>query len=155
MTWNLYAPDGTLHATGATPRAALALLLPTHVKPSRTTAWAAHQADGWRLERNAPRRSPTRVPDVPAAVLAAAVDEARAVGFQWMRRADIAARAGVSTGLVSSAFGDMLGLKRAVLTEAVRIEDAAIVAQGLADGHPIAKGAPQALKDRAAELLTA
>lgn len=89
------------------------------------------------------------------AVLDAAMLEARAHGFQWIRRSDIAARAGVSVGLVSGAYGGLLALKREVMREAVRLGDAVIVAQGLADQNAIAKSAPQALKDRAAELLTA
>lgn len=88
-------------------------------------------------------------------ILQAALAEARVDGYQWITRNAIAARAGVSTGAVSLAYGGLVALKREVMREAVRTGDAAIIAQGLADGSTIAKSAPQALKDRAAELLTA
>lgn len=90
-----------------------------------------------------------------AKVLAAAIEEAKDVGFQWITREAVAMRAGVSVGGVNNAYGTMRDLKRAVLREAVAQEIVVIVAQGLADRHEIALSAPPALKEAAAAALTA
>lgn len=88
-----------------------------------------------------------------AAILAAAVEEAKEQGYQWITRDAVARRAGVGAGSVNVAFGRMVELKRAVLREAVARRIVEIVAQGLADGHPIAKDAPSDLKSEAVALL--
>lgn len=88
-----------------------------------------------------------------AAILAAAIEEAKEQGYQWITRDAVAKRAGVGAGSVNVAFGVMVELKRAVLREAVASRIAEIVAQGLADGHPIAKDADPDLKREAAALL--
>lgn len=156
MTWTLRDPAGAVTATGPTRRAVIATVAPGTRRPSQRAAWRKLVSDGWTATQD--HRTPR--PFVPAdenrrRILDAALAEARAQGFQWIRRCDVAKRAGVSSGLVSLAYDGMLGLKRAVMAEAVRLGDAVIVAQGLADGNAIAKGAPQALKERAAELMTA
>lgn len=74
-------------------------------------------------------------------------------GFQWITRERVAARAKVGVGTVNSAFRTMRDLKRAVLQHAVDTGIVEIVAQGLAEGHPITKAAPQALRDRAASYI--
>lgn len=89
-----------------------------------------------------------------ALVLEAAVAEALAVGYQWITRDDVAARAGVSNATVSNAYGKMTDLKRTVLREAVRRPVLAIVAQGLADRHPIALDAAPHVKEQALATLT-
>lgn len=89
-------------------------------------------------------------------VLKAAMTEARDVGFQWITRDAVAKLAEVVPASVSHAFGSMIGLKRAVLREAVRIEDLAIVAQGLAEKHPIVmEEASAGLRERAARSMVA
>lgn len=88
-----------------------------------------------------------------AAVLAAGIALAKEVGYQWITRDDVARRARVSPGTVNNAFHPFVELKRAVLREAVRAGIVEIVAQGLADGHEIAKGAPPDLKERAVSFL--
>lgn len=88
-----------------------------------------------------------------AAILDAAIEEAKAEGYQWITRDAIAHRAGVSVGSVNNAFGRMVELKRAVMRAAVERSIPEIVAQGLADGSAIAKDAPPDLKARAAALL--
>lgn len=88
-----------------------------------------------------------------AAILAAAVEEAKDQGYQWITRDAVAKRAGVGAGSVNVAFGRMVELKRAVLREAVASRIVVIVAQGLADQHPIAKDAPSDLKQEAVALL--
>lgn len=86
-------------------------------------------------------------------ILAAAMVQARADGYQWITREVVAASAGVSTGMVNQVFKTVRDLKRAVLREAVTTEDLAIVAQGLADRHEIALNAPPELKRKAALSL--
>lgn len=88
-----------------------------------------------------------------AAILAAAIEEAKDQGYQWITRDAVAKRAGVGAGSVNVAFGRMVELKRAVLREAVASRIVEIVAQGLADQHPIAKDAPSDLKQEAVALL--
>lgn len=89
------------------------------------------------------------------AILAAAVEEAKEQGYQWITRDAVAKRAGVGAGSVNVAFGTMRELKRAVLRLAVDTRIVEIVAQGLADAHPIAKDAPPDLKQEAARLIVA
>lgn len=88
-----------------------------------------------------------------AEILAAAMVEARTVGFQWITREAVASLAGCSEATVSMSFGSMPDLKRAVLAEAVRVEDLVIVAQGLADRHAIVLAASEDLRKRAAATL--
>lgn len=83
------------------------------------------------------------------AVLDAAVVEARTMGLQRIRRDTVARRAGVAAGTVNNAFGNMSGLREAVMREAVSKEHLDIVAQGLALRDPIAMEAPHILKVRA------
>lgn len=88
-------------------------------------------------------------------ILEAAAELAAERGYTTMTRADIAQRAGVADGSVNNAFGTMDGLRDAVMQRAVDTSDAEIVAQGLAARHPVALGAPQALKDQASATLAA
>lgn len=92
-------------------------------------------------------------------VLDAAIQEAEDVGFQFITRSAVAKRADVVDASVSYAFGGMLGLKRAVLTEAIARENLTILVQGLADrpgGHPLLKDMSGDLRDRAvAAMLSA
>lgn len=94
-----------------------------------------------------------KIADLDVKVLAAAVECAREEGYQWITREMVAKRAGVSKGSVNTAFGTVKDLKRAVLKHAVENGITEIVAQGLADMHPIAKAAPAELKTKAANLL--
>lgn len=164
-TWTIRDAAGTVCATGKTRREALSVVgVVVRDRPGRNPQWNALRAQGWTVERDPPlarnltqwrARTAEQIAETRNRVLAAATAEARACGFQWITRGAVAERAGVSAGTVSAAFGGMLDLKRAVMRQAVETEDAVIVAQGLADGSAIAKSAPQALKDRAAEALTA
>lgn len=81
-----------------------------------------------------------------AQILAAAIEEAKAEGYQWITRDRVAARAGLSNGMVNRHFSTMVQLKRAVMREAVRLEILPLVAQGLADGNQHAKAAPERVK---------
>lgn len=86
-------------------------------------------------------------------ILCAAVAEAKRHGYTNVTREAIAQRAECATGLVSFYFGTMVDLKRAIMSEAIRTRELRIVAQGIADGHPKAKRAPDDLKLEALKLL--
>ena len=87
------------------------------------------------------------------AIMAAAMDEAAAVGFANVRRNAVARRAGVANGSVNHAFGTLDALKDAIMAEAVASLVLPIVAQGLAAGHPAAHNAPPAIRKAAAGTL--
>jgi AcrR family transcriptional regulator len=86
-------------------------------------------------------------------ILSAAVIEARQHGYANVTREAIAQRATCATGLVSHYFGTMVDLKRAIMSEAIRTRELHIVAQGIANGHPKAKRAPDDLKLEALKHL--
>jgi len=88
-------------------------------------------------------------------ILNAALQLAAERGFSRITRSDVAALAGVAVGSVNNAFGDMAGLRDAVMQRAVDTRHAGIVAQGLAAGHPVAKAAPELLRQQAAAALAA
>ncbi|BAM68879.1 hypothetical protein [Edwardsiella phage MSW-3] len=90
--------------------------------------------------------------DTQTSVLNAAMKLSRIHGFQHIKRDDIAETANVSTGIVSYYYS-IPEMRAAVMQEAVRVNDAVIVCQGLAAKHPIAQGAPEALRREAVELL--
>lgn len=87
------------------------------------------------------------------AILAAAMTEAKHHGYAHVTREAIAARAECASGLVSFYFGTMLHMKRAIMSEAIRTRELRIVAQGIADGHPKAKRAPEELRRAAVASL--
>ncbi len=88
-----------------------------------------------------------------AEILAAALAEARMVGYRHVSREAIAARAECSPGLVSAYFGTMQALRRAIMSAAIARRDLVVLAQGLAAGDSKAKAAPDALRRAAAEAL--
>ena len=89
------------------------------------------------------------------AVLEAALAMAQERGFASITRDGVAERAGVAAGSVNNAYGDMSGLRDAVMASAVEREMVDIVGQGLAAGHPAARNAPEDLKARALAKLAA
>lgn len=88
-------------------------------------------------------------------ILDAAIECALEDGYQWITRGAVAAKAGVAVGTINNAFGDMIGLKRAVLKAAVERGIIKLVAQGLGDGHPIATAAPPEIKAQVVALMGA
>jgi len=82
-------------------------------------------------------------------VLAAAVTCAQRCGLFGMTRADIAVEAGVSVGTVSGAFDGMEALRERVLRHAITHETLPILADALANRHPVAQALPPELKARA------
>lgn len=82
-------------------------------------------------------------------IMTHAIKLARRVGYMNVRRDELAGNAGVANGLVSNHWTTMIQLKRSIMKEAIRIEDATIVGQGLALKDRHAMKAPQHLKDKA------
>lgn len=91
--------------------------------------------------------------DTRDSILQTAVELSRRKGFTNLRRDDVAAVAGVGKGCIHYYFDNMSNLRDEVMQEAVRVNDAVIICQGLAAKHPIAQGAPEALRREAVELL--
>jgi hypothetical protein len=65
-------------------------------------------------------------------VLAAALTVARKVGYMSVNRGQIAQQAGCSDTLVCHYLGTVNQMRRAIMGEAIRINDLDIIAQGLA-----------------------
>ncbi len=101
-----------------------------------------------RTERAALMRAERR-----AAILAAAIVEAACAGYGKMTRDAIAERAGVAAGSINHEFGTIDKLRDEVMQNAVDNERLDIVAQGLADKHPITLAAPDELRTRAVRAL--
>lgn len=118
-------------------------------RPAGSGSWLPKAARQSRQDRATEMKSARNT-----AILEAAIAEAKEQGYQWITREAVAKRAGVSVGSVSNAYERMVFLKRAVLRAAIDREILEIVAQGLADGSEIARGAPSDLKQRAAVHLT-
>lgn len=89
-----------------------------------------------------------------AAVFDAALTEARVVGYDRITREAIAWRAGVSTGTVSNV-GTMADIKSEVVEMAVAGGHLDVVAQALANRHPVALAAPEDLRARALASMLA
>lgn len=97
-------------------------------------------------------------------ILDEAVRQAARVGYQNIKRADVAAALEVSPALVSLHFSTMVQLKRDVMRAAVATATGkngtrsvpaalAILAQGLAAGDRLARKAPDAAKAAALSTL--
>lgn len=86
-------------------------------------------------------------------ILQAAVEEALIKGYENFTRDGTAERAGVAAGSVNTHFKDMAQLRRAVMYEAIQHHHIDILAQGLAEGCNVARGAPEDLKREALETL--
>lgn len=77
----------------------------------------------------------TRRPDArPAEILTAALKLARQHGYMLLTRETIADAAKCSPATVSHVFGTMQQLRRAIVGEAIRMNDAAVLAQAAAIG---------------------
>lgn len=87
------------------------------------------------------------------AILKAAVELARAKGFRKFSRLEVARKADTATGTVSYHYGDMGGLRTAVMQHAIDHEVLEIVAQGLAERHVLVLKAPEVLRRKAARCL--
>lgn len=86
------------------------------------------------------------IKDRDGIILNVAIELAKSDGYQWITREAVAKAAGVGSGTVNNAYGNMRDLKRAVLKAAVERGINAIILQGIADRHPIVMAAPPAVK---------
>lgn len=86
-------------------------------------------------------------------ILAAALDEATAVGFSHITRDNVAARAGVTSSLIHHYFGGMADFRHEVMLEAARVQRLDVLAQGLTARHPVAMDLPPAVRERVAASL--
>jgi AcrR family transcriptional regulator len=84
-----------------------------------------------------------------AKVLDAACAVAGETGLQGLTRRAVAERAGVALGSVNLSYGDLAGLHRAVVQEAIARPLLGVLAQALAMGDPVARDAPDGLKAEA------
>ena len=78
-------------------------------------------------------------------------------GAHYVRitRDEIAKKAGIPSSLVAYHCGTMADLRRDIMREAVRVENLAVIAQGLAARDRHALKADEALRRRALDSLTA
>ncbi len=86
-------------------------------------------------------------------ILNGALTVAQNDGWRAVTRDRVAEEAGVGAGSVNTVFGTIDALRGAVMHEAVQRQILPIIAQGLADRHPIARAAPVELKKRALDLM--
>lgn len=88
-----------------------------------------------------------------ADLLAAALAHAAVAGWHSLTHDSVAAAAGVSPSLVKVRLGAADAMRRAVMREAVKRRDAAIVAQGLAVRDRTARRADEMLRIAASEWV--
>lgn len=94
----------------------------------------------------------TRTDQITAAALTLA--ERSPGGYRSLSREAIAQAAEVSPALVSARMGTMESVRRLIIRAAIKAGNARVVAQGLAVGDPHARKAPDALRQKAAKLIT-
>lgn len=82
-------------------------------------------------------------------ILTAAIATAKKKRLFNMTRLDVAAAAGCSAPLVGVHFKTMDALRDAVLAEAIKTKDLALLAQGIAIAHPRCRRLPADLRARA------
>jgi AcrR family transcriptional regulator len=78
------------------------------------------------------------------------VDVATEHGLAGLTKPRIAERAGCSPALVNHYWGPISSLLDAVVQRAVETEALALIARAMVEGHPLALGASEALRKRAA-----
>jgi AcrR family transcriptional regulator len=91
--------------------------------------------------------------DRKASILDAAVRMSRNYGYAKVTRADIAHAAQCSEALVSSYWGTMVQVRRAVIRWSIKNRDLVIVAQALVAKDAQAMKAPQELRKAAVATL--
>jgi AcrR family transcriptional regulator len=87
-------------------------------------------------------------------LLDVALDLAASTGWATLTHAAVAARAGVSQGLVVARLGTKPDMLRSVMRRAVLRDNVRVVAEGLARGDRHARRASPALREAAAKLMT-
>ena len=87
-------------------------------------------------------------------ILNAAIKVAgRPGGWAKLTRDAVAKEAGCAEGLVSKYFGTMIAFRRSIMRAAIRAENFAVIAQGLATGNECAQKVDPELKVRALNTL--
>lgn len=86
-------------------------------------------------------------------LLAAALDQAKKIGYRNVTAVTVAQAAGVAPSLVTYYFSTMTQLRRALMRAAVKREVLPVIAQGIADRNPSALAAPPEVKARAIATL--
>ncbi len=86
-------------------------------------------------------------------LLGCAMSAARRKNYAEISRTDVAEVASCSPALVSHYLGDTSNIRKSIMRFAIEQEDAHIVAQGLVRNDPIAKRAPEDLKQAAINTL--
>lgn len=86
-------------------------------------------------------------------LLIVATSIAEKKGLNAVSRAAIAAEAGVSEALINTHYGTMTQLRRAIMRRAVKDRILTIICQGLVLNDPIAKKAPEDLRQAAANSI--
>ena len=87
------------------------------------------------------------------AILVAGVQEAEEIGFQRFSIVGVAERAACSRGLVHYHFDSIEALRKAVMLQAIRNKNLAIIAEGLATGDKQARLVKEPLRSRAARSI--
>lgn len=88
-------------------------------------------------------------------ILAAAMTLATKHGYKNVTRDALAERLDVAQGTVTFHVQNMRKLRNEIVREAIEQENIKIFTEALVDAHPLAKAAPQRLKDLAAKALRA
>lgn len=101
-----------------------------------------------------PSYTPPMATDPRQSIIEAAVRLSRTRGYHRITRDEVAASAGVGAGTVNTYFGTIAALREVVLAYAIQQGVLPIIAQGLAMGDPIARGAPEDIRIRALGSLT-
>lgn len=91
--------------------------------------------------------------DRKAALLQTALHLAERGHYARITRESIATSAGVSPGLVSKYLGTMIAMRRLLMRHAVKVENLAVIGQGLSAGDKHATSASPALRSKAAARL--
>ncbi len=86
-------------------------------------------------------------------IIVAALKLAKAGNYATLTRTQVATAAQVATGSISNYMGVDGNMPKVIMAEAVEREIIEIVAQGLAVGDQIAKGASREVKQKAAQLI--
>jgi AcrR family transcriptional regulator len=86
-------------------------------------------------------------------ILDVAVERAAKLGFDKLRRDDVAEHAEIANGLVTLYFNTMTQLRRAVMRAAVQRKILPIIAHGLVIKHPEALKADEETKQQALASL--
>lgn len=86
-------------------------------------------------------------------LLRAALEVSESGHYSSISRSEVAAKAGVSEGLVTYYFDSMDYLRECVIREAIRTQNLTVLAQGLALRDTVALQAPASLRKQAIRTL--